>query len=65
MGIEFRRTKAAEARAAGVFIMRWGKHAGKPITEVPKDYLEWMSAEKRDDYEQAHFELQRRSVSRA
>jgi len=32
-----------ELTAGWVVTMPWGKHKGKPLSEVPQDYLDWLT----------------------
>ncbi len=44
------------AQTSQVVRMPFGKHAGKPLSEVPKDYVEWLSKNGAlDKKENAHF----------
>lgn len=40
--------------------LRFGKHAGTPIADVPADYLEWLIGSSNDVIDQCKNELQRR-----
>lgn len=49
-----------ESRQFGRSAMPFGAHAGKPVDEVPLDYLEWLS----DDPDNFHVRLRRYLKSR-
>ena len=44
-GPEAREGESEEEKRAGSFVLAFGKHAGKPLREVPRGYLSWMARE--------------------
>ncbi len=40
-------TEADRQRSAGGFKLYFGKHKGKSLSEIPRDYLEWLVKPKR------------------
>ncbi len=43
--------------------MSWGMHKGRPIFDVPADYLRWVVKENKWQAEFAELELQRRRAA--
>lgn len=43
--------------------IRFGKHRGKPIDEIPEDYLEWLINSSQATIDQCQRELERRRVA--
>lgn len=31
-------------KSLGSFVLYFGKHKGKPLADIPKDYLEWLAS---------------------
>jgi hypothetical protein len=58
-------TEAAEKERTQKMTLSFGKHAGKEISDVPRDYLEWMVSKCKTDLATYQGELDRRDSQEA
>ena len=53
----------AEAKQFETNPMAYGKHAGTPTRDVPRDYLEWLADAKRSEWREMHRYLLRTVIA--